>query len=286
MQRNKEIFRKIKIKPFDRKKYKNMIDLIKGNRLHTVCMEANCPNRYECFSQNTATFLIMGDICTRNCRYCNVKSGVPQSLDPSEPRNIRHAVEQMQLKYAVITCVTRDDLEDGGAQHFVQVVKEIKKVPQCKVELLISDLNGNVDALKKITDSMPDVLNHNIEVVKEIFPELRPRGNYRRSLEILRKAGEFQPGLSTKSGLMVGLGENRDQIVSTLKDLLDTGCRMLTIGQYLQPSPSHAPIQKFYSRDEFDELKETALKMGFRHVESGTLIRSSYHAREMSQESP
>jgi len=275
------MYRHIKIKPFNRQKYKKVLNLVKENNLHTVCLEANCPNRYECFSQNTATFLIMGDICTRNCLYCNVGTGTPQPLDPQEPRNIRHAIQQMQLKYAVITCVTRDDLPDGGASHFVNVVREIKKISQCQVELLISDLNGNFEALKKIVDSQPDVLNHNIEVVKEIFKKLRPRGNYQTSLDILAQAKKYQPKISTKSGLMVGLGETRKQIISTFKDLLAARCEMLTIGQYLRPSSAHAAIEKFYSQEEFDQLKKVALDMGFRQVESGTLIRSSYHAREM-----
>ncbi len=275
------MYRHIKIKPFNRQKYKKVLNLVKENNLHTVCLEANCPNRYECFSQNTATFLIMGDICTRNCLYCNVGTGTPQPLDPQEPRNIRHAIQQMQLKYAVITCVTRDDLPDGGASHFVNVVREIKKISQCQVELLISDLNGNFEALKIVVDSQPDVLNHNIEVVKEIFKKLRPKGNYQTSLDILAQAKKYQPKISTKSGLMVGLGETRKQIISTFKDLLAARCEMLTIGQYLRPSSAHAAIDKFYSQEEFDQLKKVALDMGFQQVESGTLIRSSYHAREM-----
>ena len=226
----------------------------------------------------------MGDICTRNCLYCNVSSGTPQPLDSQEPRNIRHAIEQMQLKYAVITCVTRDDLPDGGAHHFVNVVREIKKIGQCQVELLISDLNGNFDALKKIVGSEPDVLNHNIEVVKEIFNKLRPKGNYQTSLDILKRAKEFQAKISTKSGLMVGLGETWEQIITTFEDLLGAECEMLTVGQYLQPSSDHAPIAKFYSQEEFDQLKNIALDMGFQKVESGTLIRSSYHAQEMVKE--
>lgn len=280
------MYRHIKIKPFDRQKYREVLNLVKRNNLHTVCMEANCPNRYECFSQNTATFLIMGDVCTRNCLYCNVKGGTPGPLDPAEPENIRRAVETMKLKYAVITCVTRDDLPDGGASHFVKVVREIKKIGDCKVELLISDLKGDFAALKKIVDSGPDVLNHNIEVVKGIFHRLRPQGDYQTSLSILRRAKELQPEISTKSGLMVGLGETWEQILSTFKDLLDARCTMLTVGQYLQPSPAHASIEKFYSPEEFEELKKAALEMGFQQVEAGTLIRSSYHAREMTEEVP
>jgi lipoic acid synthetase len=285
MKQRRDIYKHIKIKPFDRQKYREVLNLVKDSNLHTVCMEANCPNRYECFSQNTATFLIMGDICTRNCQYCNVSGGIPGPLDPAEPVNIRRAVEKMRLKYAVITCVTRDDLPDGGAGHFVKVVHEIKKIGDCQVELLISDLKGNLKALKQIVDSEPDVLNHNIEVVRDIFPRLRPRGNYQTSLDILKHAKTLRPDLATKSGLMVGLGETWEQILSTFSDLLEVKCTMLTVGQYLQPTPAHAPIEKFYSQEEFRKLKKIALEMGFQQVEAGTLIRSSYHAREMTKES-
>jgi lipoic acid synthetase len=275
------MYRNIKIKPFDRNKYREIRDQIREKKLNTVCMEANCPNRYECFSQGTATFMILGDICTRNCRYCNVRKGVPKRPNPEEPRIIRETIEKMNLNYAVITCVTRDDLEDGGAGHFCEVVKEIRKIPGCKIELLISDLDGNFDALKRIVNSRPDVLNHNIEVVRDLFPKLRPKGSYELSLEILKRAKMESPELFTKSGFMVGLGETRKQIFATLRELLENQCNMVTIGQYLQPSSAHAKIEKFYTDQEFLELKTIALRMGFDGVESGVLVRSSYHAKDM-----
>ena len=275
------MYKNIKIKPFDRRKYKEVHDLIQNNKLNTVCMEANCPNRYECFSQGTATFMILGDICTRNCRYCNVTKGKAQDVNPDEPKAIAETIKKMNLQYAVITCVTRDDLADGGAGHFCEVVKEIRKISSCKIELLISDLNGNFAALQQIVDSQPDVLNHNIEVVRDLFPSLRPKGSYQLSLDILSRVKAAATAMRTKSGLMVGLGETREQILATLQDLAASKCDLLTIGQYLQPSPAHAKIARFYSDEEFLELKAMALQMGFAGVESGTLVRSSYHAKDI-----
>jgi lipoic acid synthetase len=275
------MYKNIKIKPFDRQKYKEVHDLIQNNKLNTVCMEANCPNRYECFSQGTATFMILGDMCTRNCRYCNVSKGKAQDPDPEEPQAIAATIKKMNLQYAVITCVTRDDLADGGAGHFCDVVREIRKISPCKIELLISDLDGNFAALQRIIGSQPDVLNHNIEVVRDLFPSLRPRGGYQLSLDILSRVKAAASTMLTKSGLMVGLGETPEQIVATLKDLSVSQCDLVTIGQYLQPSPAHAKIAKFYSDEEFLELKAIALQMGFAGVESGTLVRSSYHAKDI-----
>lgn len=271
----------VKLKPFDRQEYKKTLKILKENNLCTVCVEANCPNRYECFSEKTATFMVMGDICTRNCMYCNVSGGTPRPLDPEEPRKIREAVEKMGLKYVVITCVTRDDLPDGGANHFVQVTKELKKLSGCHIELLISDLRGDWEGLNRIVKARPDVLNHNIEVVRDIFPRLRPQGNYQNSLELLKRVKETDRTVVTKSGLMVGLGETQPQIQSTLKDLRSHSCQSLTIGQYLQPTRQHAKVEKFYTEEEFKQLKKIAIDMGFEHVESGQLIRSSYHARQM-----
>jgi lipoic acid synthetase len=224
--------------------------------------------------------MILGDICTRNCRYCNVSKGIAQDPNPEEPGAIAATIKKMNLQYAVITCVTRDDLADGGAGHFCAVVKEIRKISPCKIELLISDLNGNFAALQQIVDSRPDVLNHNIEVVRDLFPSLRPKGGYQLSLDILRRVKVAAPSMLTKSGLMVGLGETQEQIIATLKDLSASQCNIVTIGQYLQPSPAHAKIAKFYSDEEFLELKTIALQMGFAGVESGTLVRSSYHAKD------
>jgi len=274
-----EIPKWTKIKPFRRDEYVKTLHLINRHDLNTVCIEANCPNRYECFSKSTATFMILGSVCTRNCRYCNIKSGKPEEVDAQEPGRIAEAVKKLKLDYAVITCVTRDDLEDEGAGQFVKTVREIKKKNQgCRVELLISDLNGNWAALKEIVDSGPDVVNHNIEVVKELFPELRPKGSYERSIELLKKVKEFNPRMKTKSGLIVGLGETRQQIIRTLKDLRKSGCDILTVGQYLQPSQNHAEVKKFYEPKEFDGLKTKAESLGFEHVEAGPWVRSSYGA--------
>ena len=275
------MYKNIKIKPFDRRKYKEVLDLIHKNQLNTVCMEANCPNRYECFSQGSATFMILGEICTRNCRYCNVRKGIALPVNPDEPKAIAETIKKMNLEYAVITCVTRDDLADGGAGHFCALVEEIRKISSCKIELLISDLNGNFAALQQIIDSQPDVLNHNIEVVRDLFPDLRPKGDYQLSLDLLRRVKIAAPTMLTKSGLMVGLGETQEQVVVTLQDLAASRCDLVTIGQYLQPSPAHAEIARFYSEVEFLELKAIALQMGFKGVVSGTLVRSSYHAKDL-----
>ncbi len=274
---------KIKINKFNRTEYKKTLDLIRANNLCTVCIEANCPNRYECFSQKTATFMILGEVCSRNCKYCNVTGGTPKPVDPSEPVRIAETVKTMDLSFAVITCVTRDDLRDGGAGHFVNVVNAIREKQDCGIELLISDLNGNWGALKQILDVKPEILNHNIEVVRDIFPLLRPMGNYEQSLELLREAKKISPEQVTKSGLMVGLGETHQQISDTLTDLLETGCEIVTIGQYLQPSKEHAPVVKYYTDEEFENLKKVALEMGFSKVESGKLVRSSYHAGETAR---
>ncbi len=260
------------IKSFNRQEYVNTLNLIEDNNLNTVCLAANCPNRYECFSKKTATFLILGNKCTRNCKYCNIEQGITK-IDPNEPKKIANAILKLGIKYAVITCVTRDDLEDGGANHFVKVINEIKKI-NCKVEVLISDLKGNWDALNEIVKAKPDVINHNIEVVKELFTALRPEGNYKISLQLLDKIKTYK----TKSGIMVGLGETMPEIIKTLKDLKQVGVNFLTIGQYLQPTDKHAQVIKHYSDEEFRKLKELALEIGFDHVESGKLVRSSYNA--------
>jgi lipoic acid synthetase len=267
------------IKPYNKKEYLKTKDLIEKNNLTTVCIEANCPNRYECFSKGTATFMILGNTCTRNCLYCNIKCGKPLAVDKKEPRKIAEAIKMLGINYAVITCVTRDDLKDGGASHFVKTINIIRKInPNCKVEILISDLNGNWAALQKIVKSKPDVINHNIETIKELFPKLRPQGDYNKSLELLRKIKEFNPKIKIKSGFMAGLGETKQQLISTMKDLKKAGCNILTIGQYLQPSPKHAKIIKYYTSKEFGELRKIGLSLGFNNIISGSLVRSSYHA--------
>ncbi len=271
----------ITIEQYDKRAYLKTKQLIDENNLITVCVEANCPNRYECFARKTATFMILGDTCTRNCRYCNIKKGIPRAVDEDEPERIAEAIRKLGLRYAVITCVTRDDLEDGGAEQFVKTVQEVRSSnPSCKIELLISDLGGDWVALKRIIDSGPDVLNHNIEAVKELFPSLRPRGNYDRSLELLRKAKELNPKIKTKSGFMLGFGEDEGQIMETIRDLKAADCDIITIGQYLRPSEEHFPMKKQYSLEEFKNIEMMAKELGIQTVVAGPLVRSSYRADE------
>src|SRR5512137_284315 len=247
--------------------------------LHSVCQEARCPNMGECFRSGTATFLILGNTCTRNCRYCNVAHGRPGPVDEEEPERLVEAVRALGLRYIVITSVTRDDLPDGGAALFARCTGLLRKqIPDCRVEVLIPDLQGNWAALEKILEAGPHVLNHNVEVAPRLFGELRPRGNYALSLELLRRAAAVKREGLTKSGFMIGLGEARDEILSLLDDLAAVSCASLTIGQYLQPSAGHWPVAKFYRPEEFEELRQEALQRGFKSVVSGPLVRSSYHA--------
>jgi len=270
----------LKVKIGSGKNYIQMKSLLRNAKLHTICEEAKCPNIAECFSSRTAVFLILGDICTRNCKYCNVKHGTPKLLSPDEPKDVAESVKELGLKYVVITSVTRDDLEDGGANVFYETVNEVKKLNKnCIVEILIPDFKGEIESLKKVIDAKPDVINHNIEVVQELFPVIRPEGDYETSLELLRNIKKIDK-VKTKSGFMIGLGENTEQIFKTMKHLRNANVDFLTIGQYLQPSREHAVIRKYYTPKEFDELKITALSVGFKHVESGPLVRSSYHAEK------
>lgn len=247
--------------------------------LHSVCQEARCPNIGECFRSGTATFLILGTQCTRNCRYCNVRQGNPKPVDEAEPERLAEAVKTMGLRYIVITSVTRDDLPDGGARVFARCVDVLRKeVPGCRVEVLIPDFQGDRNALETILDARPHVLNHNLEVTKELFAELRPQGDYTRSLALLRRASESPLPVITKSGFMIGLGETREGILGLLEDLASASCASLTIGQYLQPSVRHWPVSRFYTPEEFEELRQEALHRGFRTVVAGPLVRSSYHA--------
>jgi lipoic acid synthetase len=258
--------------------------LVSGLRLHTVCQEAHCPNMGECWAHGTATFMILGDVCTRNCRFCATRKGVPKPLDWDEPRRIGEAVEALGLQYVVITSVTRDDLEHGGAPIFVETVREIRRRrPDARIELLIPDFNGNWDDLCSVADAAPDVLNHNLETVPRLYPLLRPQADLERSLELLRRAKERNQGLTTKSGIMVGAGEEWAEVLETMRRICETGCDILTIGQYLRPSPEHHPIYRYYHPDEFAELGRLGLEMGFGHVESGPLVRSSYHAWSQTQ---
>ena len=261
--------------------YVRMKSLLRNAKLHTICEEARCPNIAECFGSGTAVFLILGDTCTRNCRYCYVKHGEPSSLNPNEPRDVAESVKKLGLRYVVITSVTRDDLEDGGANVFSETIKEIKKINKdCKIEVLIPDFKGRTESLKKIIFSKPDVINHNIEVVKNLFADIRPQGNYDTSLKILRDIKKIDKDLKTKSGFMIGLGETKYQILKTMKDLKETNVDFLTIGQYLQPSKNHVEIKKYYTPNEFEQFKKFAIDLGFKHVESGPLVRSSYHAEK------
>lgn len=258
--------------------------LLKKNRLHTVCQEAKCPNIWECFSRRTATFLIMGPRCTRNCRFCAVEHGPSGPPDPEEPMRVAEAVERMRLRYVVVTSVTRDDLPDGGAIFFARTIKEIRtRIPQALVEVLIPDLQGDQDALQTVMEAHPDVLNHNLETIPRLYPAIRPGAVYRRSLELLRQAKHFNSTIPTKSGLMLGLGESPGEIKETLRDLRDVGCDILTLGQYLQPTQEHVPVERFLRPEEFDTWRETALAMGFPEVVSGPFVRSSYHAHELYQ---
>jgi lipoic acid synthetase len=261
--------------------YSKLQNLIKTQGLHTVCEEARCPNIGECWEKETATFMILGDICTRACTYCAVTTGRPTNLDLEEPRRLANTVKILDLRYAVITSVNRDDLPDGGAYIFAQCIKQIKKkVPTCKVEVLTPDFQGDWESLKVVTDANPETFNHNIETVKRIFPRVRAKGDYELSLRLLDKVKDLMPDGVTKSGMMVGLGETKTEIIATMEDLLQNRCDLLTIGQYLRPSQKHAPISKWYTPEEFADLGKIGMEMGFKHVASGPLVRSSYHAEE------
>jgi len=263
------------------KNYIEVKNLINKNSLNTVCVEAKCPNIGECWDNRTATFMILGDICTRACRYCSVKSGKPIGLDIKEPLRISDAVKKLNLKYAVLTSVDRDDLSDGGAFIFKQCINLIhKNSPGCKVEVLIPDFQGDWDDLKTVMDSGPETLNHNIETVERVFRSVRAKGDYRLSLDLLLKAKELNSYSVTKSGLMVGLGETWNEIINTLIDLRASDCDLLTIGQYIKPTPKHADVIKWYTPEEFIELRSIAMDLGFKGAVSGPLVRSSYKADE------
>lgn len=259
--------------------YHRLKRLMRTQRLHTVCEEANCPNIGQCWEERTATFLILGDTCTRACRFCNVRSGYPAPPDPDEPRRVAETVAAMGLSHAVITSVTRDDLPDGGASAFAKVVRQIRsRIPGCTVEVLIPDFQGDLESLRVVMDARPDVLNHNVETVPRLFPRVQPRNRYEWSLAVLENARRMAPDVPTKSGLMVGLGETADEVLAVMADLRGVGVDILTIGQYLQPTRRHLPIERYYTPEEFEEFRRRGLEMGFRWVESGPLVRSSFHA--------
>jgi len=259
-------------------------NLLRAHALHTVCEEASCPNLGECFSHGTATFMIMGRLCTRRCPFCDVAHGRPHSLDTDEPENLARAIAEMKLKFVVITSVDRDDLRDGGAAHFADCIRAVRRLtPVTSVEILVPDFRGRMDAaLEALGEVLPDVFNHNLETVPRLYKAARPGADYRHSLELLRRFKELHPGIPTKSGLMVGLGENNEEILEVMRDLREQGCELLTVGQYLQPSRHHLPVNRFVTPDEFDEFGRAARSMGFRNVASGPMVRSSYHAERQA----
>lgn len=260
---------------------KNVRRILKNRCLNTVCENARCPNKNECYTKNTATFLIMGNVCTRNCRYCNIGCEKPSQLDLDEPLHVAEAVRDLKLKYAVITSVTRDDLPDGGASHFAKCIEEIRKLtPDVKIEILTPDFKGDKAALDSIINSKPDVFNHNIEAVRRVFKTARPQGNYDTSLDVLKYVKD-KGSILTKSGLMAGLGETFDEIEETFNDLKSAGCDIVTVGQYIQPSKSHMEAAKYYTLEEYEKIKMLAEKCGIKHHQIGPLVRSSYRAAEL-----
>ena len=266
--------------------YERLRGLMRELDLHTVCEEARCPNVGECWNRGTATFMILGDVCTRACGFCAVKTGLPGlPPDPEEPRRVADAVARMELRHAVITSVNRDDQRDGGAAIFAAVIREIRaRTPSCAVEVLIPDFKGDWTALRTVLDARPDVLNHNTETVPRLYRHVRPGARFDRSLELLRRSKDA--GLLTKSGIMVGLGEEWDEVLDTVRQIRGAGADVLTVGQYLRPSADHLPVLRYYSPDEFEEIKRYGLSLGYPHVESGPLVRSSYHADEQVPQRP
>ncbi|MEO5957176.1 MAG: lipoyl synthase [Nitrospiraceae bacterium] len=248
-------------------------------KLHTICEEARCPNRWECWNARTATFLILGDICTRRCHYCSVETGRPMAIDHGEPRRVAEAIHALALKHAVITSVNRDELADGGAGIFAETIRHTRQLnATCTIEVLIPDFEGNETALATVCAEKPEILNHNIETVRRLFPSLRPQGKYQRSIELLGKAKHL--GMRTKSGLILGMGETMGEAREVMRDLRSAGCDIMTIGQYLQPTREHLPVARYYDPNDFAALKEEGIALGFTHVESGPLVRSSYHAEQ------
>ena len=266
-------------------KVKHIKDMLREHKLHTVCEEAACPNLGECFSHGTATFLIMGNICTRRCPFCDVAHGRPDPLDENEPAHLAKTIAAMQLKHVVVTSVDRDDLRDGGAAHFVRCIDEIRQQsPQTNIEVLVPDFRGRMDvALDILKQSPPDIFNHNLESIPRLYKAVRPGSDYQWSLDLIKRFQEMHPDVPTKSGLMLGLGETIDEVKQVMQDLRDHGCRMLTLGQYLQPSRHHLPVERFITPAEFDDLAVAGKQMGFEHVASGPMVRSSYHADLQAQ---
>jgi lipoic acid synthetase len=271
----------LKIKLPSDENYKELKTMMRSKTLHTVCEEAKCPNIHECWANRTATFMILGDICTRACRFCAVKTGLPTELDLQEPERVAEAAEQMGLKHCVITSVARDDLQDGGASIFAGSIRAVRnKVPFCSVEVLIPDFMGNEAALRTVLEAKPEILNHNIETVERLSDRVRSKAKYGRSLELLARSKTIAPEIPTKSSIMIGVGEEWDEILQTMEDLRSVDCDIMTIGQYLQPTRNHLVVKKYYTPEQFALLKAEGMKRGFKHVESGPLVRSSYHAHE------
>ena len=265
----------------------HLLKLIQGLNLHTVCQEAKCPNIFECWTNRTATFMLGGDICTRHCGFCAVGKGAPGALDTDEPRHVAEAVKHLNLAHTVITSVNRDDLPDGGAAHWAATIREVRAMNlECKIEVLIPDFNGDEDALNTVLDAQPDVLNHNTETIARLYRRVRPDADYHQSLTLLKRAAarrdSCQPEMLTKSGIMVGLGEEFDEVVELMKDLRSVSCDIMTIGQYLQPHARRLPVERYVTPEEFDRWRDIGMSMGFKHVQSSPLTRSSYHAREQA----
>lgn len=275
----------IKVRPPQGDTYEWLRELMRAKTLHTVCEEARCPNVSDCWEHGTATFLILGDVCTRSCRFCDVKTGKPAPIDWREPERVAQAVKAMNLDHAVITSVNRDDRQDGGAPVFAMVIRRIQQIhPACTIEVLVPDFKGDKDALRIVMDAQPDILNHNVETVRRLFRTVQPQDRYEWAMATLRNAKQMEPDGLTKSGIMMGLGETFDEVVETMRDLAECGVDIVTIGQYLRPTRNHLPIERYYTPEEFDELKRIGLEeIGFRWVESGPLVRSSFRAAEQAR---
>jgi lipoyl synthase len=271
----------IKVRVHEGEDYRDLKALVRSRRLHTVCEEAHCPNIFDCWSRRTATFMILGDVCTRACRFCAVTSGRPTELDVGEPLRVAESIAELGLRHAVITSVDRDDLKDGGAEIFARTIRAVRRrSPGTSIEVLTPDFQGDRDAIRTVVEARPDIFNHNTETVPRLYPAIRPKAVYENSLALLRYVKELAPQMVTKSGVMVGLGETRDELLEVFQNMRRHSIEVLTIGQYLRPSKKHAEVARFYRPEEFTELKEAAQSMGFAHVESGPLVRSSYHADE------
>ncbi len=261
--------------------YRRMQSLVRDKRLHTICEEARCPNKWECWNNRTATFLLLGDVCTRRCQYCSVATGRPGKVDWEEPERVAEAVRALDLRHAVLTSVNRDELDDGGASVFAATVQAVRRLqPACTVEVLVPDFQGNPAAVEAVLAATPEIFAHNIETVPRLFPAVRPQGSYARSLQVLRWAKER--GARTKSGFMIGMGETNEELRLVLSDLRAAGCEIVSIGQYLQPTRAHRVVHRYYKPEEFEDLKQYGMALGFRHVESGPLVRSSYHAEQQT----